>query len=58
MPIPPGVTLQDALAAPEKQIILAALRANNFNRNATAAQLDINRTTLYKKMRKYGLLDA
>ena len=28
---------------------------NNYNRQETAAELNINRTTLYKKMRKYHL---
>jgi two-component system response regulator HydG len=28
----------------------------NWNRQETARILDINRTTLYKKMKKYGLL--
>jgi len=50
-------TLQEALAGPEKQIILAALQSNNGNRQATANQLGINRTTLYKKMKRYGLMD-
>ncbi len=44
-----------ALEAPEKAILLAALKANNWNRQITAEQLDINRTTLYKKMKRYGL---
>ena len=35
--------------------IEAALKRNNWNRQATAAELNINRTTLYKKMRKYRL---
>ena len=30
-------------------------KRNAWNRQATAAELDINRTTLYKKMRKYRL---
>jgi len=47
--------LELALEAPERKIIEAALKRNNFNRNATASELDINRTTLYKKMRKYQL---
>ena len=47
--------LQNALEAPERRIIEAALRRNDWNRQATAAELDINRTTLYKKMRKYQL---
>jgi DNA-binding NtrC family response regulator len=48
-------TLKDALAGPERQIILQVLRENQWNRNATAEQLGINRTTLYKKMRRLGL---
>jgi DNA-binding NtrC family response regulator len=48
-------SLQDALEEPERQIIEAALRANNWNRQATADALKINRTTLYKKMKRYDL---
>ena len=48
-------TLREALEEPERQIILQVLRENNWNRNATADQLGINRTTLYKKMKKLGL---
>jgi two-component system response regulator HydG len=48
--------LKEALEEPEKQIIIAALQALNWNRQETARVLDINRTTLYKKMKKYGLL--
>jgi DNA-binding NtrC family response regulator len=47
--------LKDALEMPEKQILLAALKANHWNRQLTAEQLDINRTTLYKKMIRFGL---
>ena len=47
--------LQAALEGPERRIIEAALKRNAWNRQATAAELDINRTTLYKKMRKYRL---
>jgi len=52
-----GLTLKEALEQPERQIIEAALRANGWNRQRTADQLGINRTTLYKKM-KYYALDA
>lgn len=52
-----GGSLKSALDAPERQIILDALQANNWNRNATAELLGINRTTLYKKMKKLGLQD-
>jgi DNA-binding NtrC family response regulator len=47
--------LEIALEAPERRIIENALKRNNWNRQLTAAELDINRTTLYKKMRKYRL---
>ena len=47
--------LTAALEGPERRIIEAALKRNAWNRQATAAELDINRTTLYKKMRKYRL---
>jgi DNA-binding NtrC family response regulator len=50
-----GCTLKEALEGPERQIILDVLRSNNWNRNATADQLGINRTTLYKKMKRLGL---
>lgn len=45
------MTLTDAMVAPERRIILKALAHNDWNRTATAEQLGINRTTLYKKMR-------
>lgn len=48
--------LKEAMEGPEKQLILEALQAFNWNRQETARMLDINRTTLYKKMKKYGLL--
>jgi DNA-binding NtrC family response regulator len=47
--------LEAALQGPERRIIEAALKRNAWNRQATAAELGINRTTLYKKMRKYRL---
>jgi two-component system response regulator AtoC len=48
-------TLSEALEEPERNIILEVLRANQWNRNETAEQLGINRTTLYKKMLKLGI---
>jgi len=47
--------LKLALESPERRIIEAALHANGWNRQLTAEQLDINRTTLYKKMKRYKL---
>jgi len=49
------MSLKEALAEPEKNIIRQALQANHWNRQATARALQINRTTLFKKMKQYGL---
>ena len=51
-------TLKEALEGPERQIIHEVLESNGWNRNATADQLGINRTTLYKKMKRLGLEDG
>ncbi|MBL9087594.1 MAG: sigma-54-dependent Fis family transcriptional regulator [Planctomycetia bacterium] len=59
-PAPTGdrtLPLKRALEIPEREIIERTLRAHNWNRQRTAVALDINRTTLFNKMRKYGLLD-
>ncbi len=47
--------LKTALVVPERHIILDALEANGWNRQNTAKMLGINRTTLYKKMKKYDI---
>ena len=53
-----SMSLKEALEEPERQIILDVLESNNWNRNATADSLGVNRTTLYKKMKKLGLEDG
>ncbi len=50
-----GGGLDEALKAPERRIILDALNANAWNRQKTADQLGINRTTLYKKMKALNI---
>ncbi|MCC7137063.1 MAG: sigma-54-dependent Fis family transcriptional regulator [Planctomycetes bacterium] len=58
-PAPSGdrtLPLKRALEIPEREIIERTLRSHNWNRQRTAQALDINRTTLFNKMRKYGLL--
>jgi DNA-binding NtrC family response regulator len=50
-----GSGLKQSLEAPERQIILQALESNQWNRHLTADALGINRTTLYKKMKRLGL---
>ncbi len=49
------MTLEAALREPEKRILLKALSANGWNRQKTAEELGINRTTLYKKMKGLGI---
>lgn len=48
-------SLKEALANPERHLIIDALDANGWNRQKTAEALGINRTTLYKKMKKYDI---
>jgi DNA-binding NtrC family response regulator len=50
-----SMSLKEALARPEKEIIRQTLQANHWNRQETAKALGINRTTLFKKMKHYGL---
>ncbi len=49
------MALAEALLEPERRIILRALEANGWNRSQTAEDLEINRTTLYKKMKSLGI---
>jgi DNA-binding NtrC family response regulator len=49
------ISLKRARAEPEKTLIRQALEAHDWNRQETAKALQINRTTLYKKMKLYGL---
>jgi DNA-binding NtrC family response regulator len=50
-----AASLKKALESPERAILRAALEASHWNRQETAKTLEINRTTLYKKMKRYGL---
>lgn len=52
-----AMTLKEAMLEPERKFILQALEANYWNRQETARALNINRTTLFKKMKQYGLYD-
>jgi DNA-binding NtrC family response regulator len=49
------MSLKESLAEPEKNLIRKALQANHWNRQETAKTLQINRTTLFKKMKQYSL---
>ena len=51
------IPLKEALRRSEKDIIVDILKECGDNRKKAAELLGINRTTLYNKMREYGLLD-
>ena len=49
--------LRKALEEPERKIIRWALELNGGSRKKTAKMLEINRTTLFNKMKKYNLME-
>jgi len=49
------MSLKQALQEPQRRIIAQALRAAGGNRQEAARLLQINRTTLYKKIKQYKL---
>ncbi|KXX55864.1 hypothetical protein AZG88_02175 [Rhodococcus sp. LB1] len=57
MNTPSGRTLT-LMETAERDAIVAALRASHGNRAAAATELGIGRTTLYARLRRYGITDA
>ena len=53
-----SVSLNEAGEAAEIQRIIQALKKHDNNRLRVAAELGISRMGLYKKMRRYGLLQS
>jgi two-component system, NtrC family, response regulator AtoC len=51
----PSAALADQLGEPEKQILINALRQHGGNIKRTAETLQISRTTLYAKLKKYEI---
>jgi DNA-binding NtrC family response regulator len=51
-------TLADRVASSERKILEEVLKANGYKRTATARALGISRVGLYKKMRRYGMLET
>jgi transcriptional regulator with PAS, ATPase and Fis domain len=47
--------LTEVVDSYEKQIILKALRENNFNKLRTAEKLGIHRSTFMSKLKKYDI---
>jgi len=52
---PSGFSPPHAQEAQERQHILEALERHNWHKKYTAAELGINRSTLWRKMKRYGL---
>ncbi len=50
--------LKEAMLAPERAILMNALRQTHGNRSEAAKRLGINRTTLFNKMNKHGLMEV
>jgi DNA-binding NtrC family response regulator len=50
-PLPPGLTLQEV----EKEYVAATLARLQGNVKAAAESLGIDRSTLYEKIRRYGI---
>jgi len=54
-PEQPESPLKQALAVPERQLIIDALEKAGWRRDVAARSLGINRTTLYKKLKRLGM---
>jgi DNA-binding NtrC family response regulator len=57
VPLAANLTLDQALAQAEKQVLLETLHSLDWNRQDTARTLGISRTTLFNKMRRFELKD-
>ena len=50
-----AMSLKTSMAHPERRLIIEALERSNWRRDAAARALGINRTTLYKKLKRLGM---
>ena len=50
-----GTPFKDLVASAEREIIMAALEANDHHVSNTARELQLERSHLYKKMRSLGI---
>ena len=53
--LPPGMTLEQMLEKLERQIVEAALKRCNGNRERVARELGVARSTLFKRLKDWGL---
>ncbi len=49
------VNLEAAVSSTETRVILEALERNGYNRRATAEELGMHTTTLFRRLRRLGL---
>jgi transcriptional regulator of acetoin/glycerol metabolism len=58
-PTMPTAAARDRVSSDNKERdkLLATLQRHNWHRNKSARALGMDRTTLWRKMKKYGLLD-
>ena len=54
-PSPEANMINKTMQETERQLILATLKRNNFNRAATAKELRIHKTTLYRKIKALNI---
>jgi two-component system response regulator HydG len=58
LPAPAGIGAVRALEDVEREYIIAALELNDGNQTRTAKQLRIGAATLYRKLKRYGLIGS
>jgi len=51
------VNIRNSIEETEKELIISALKKNMWNRTKTAKELNINPSTLWRKMKKYGIFN-
>lgn len=54
---PPGMSLEAQLARAERSIVESALKRFNGNREHAARELSVSRSTLFKRLKEWGLSD-
>ena len=50
-----AATMREARRHTEREVILAALERNQYHRSATARELGMHKSTLFRKVKKYGI---
>jgi transcriptional regulator with PAS, ATPase and Fis domain len=55
LPTQDNRSFESEIAFSERTLILDMLRKHHWHKGKTASALDINRTTLWRKMKKYNL---